>query len=472
MHDLPGVVYQVQLRGHPTVADPESHKCINSLHDALTSGTDVGKSAFAAALQTAILTAYKAALPATYTVDYVSVRRLDDYDDAFQNFSVAAAGTGSDTDLTEITAAVIKFSTCLRGRSEKGGIHIFPYAANFGNGILNETGTGKYGPLCTALIQNVVVGTAIYAPIIVSAKLSTWPTAADPDLVGETIQVASVDTDLGTIYVITCAGPKAGYQQLVDVVSARTSYQHWQVSGDNVPWLPPTPVDFPAMPGDAGPAELPASNNLVWDRPSFGLVSELEDYRAMPIKAITRLGLECPRGANRPPWQSIPTDIAGMRTMLQRTPHGTGDYLTAIALWLQNDINRRVGQGPAQVVNRPGDGPIGLRPMFRLNPINPLKPDLTSEHPLGPPPAPNHNPSPERPWGNFIPVPRLPNIPLPAQLVTGAPPVSTTTNQYVPPGSTPRHGPQEYETPSGPRRRGHALPPRYLKALRHNRKKP
>lgn len=159
------------------------------------------KAAFNTVFQAGVVTPLLAAMNVRYTPGTLSVRVLDDFNDAAQNFTVAGAGAIASDSLPSTSAVYFLFRTALRGRSYRGSKHFGPASeVDTTNDLLTGAGLARWQTVQTALGATLVDANGnSWVPTVLSRKFSNLSQLPIAAVSAEQVTGVLLDLNIGTM---------------------------------------------------------------------------------------------------------------------------------------------------------------------------------------------------------------------------------------------------------------------------------
>ena len=151
--------------------------------------------------QTNIITPLLAAANVRYTPGTLSIRVLDDFNDAETVFTVAGAGAIATDSLPSDSAVYMLYRTALRGRSYRGSKHFGPASeVDTTQDILTGAGLARWQTLQAALLAVMVDANGnTWTPTVLSRKLSNLKALPLATVVATEVTDVLLDLNIGTM---------------------------------------------------------------------------------------------------------------------------------------------------------------------------------------------------------------------------------------------------------------------------------
>jgi len=161
------------------------------------------KSALYAIFASSVIPLLRACLNTRYTGVNVGIRWIDDALDQYTFFTNTGAGTVTGDSMPTTEAAFLLFGTGLRGKSYRGGKHIFPLAESATttgtDDVLNAGALVYFGALAAQALLPLTDATPnTWNPVVVSRKLSQLRTNPTTVTANDVVSV-SVNKRIGSM---------------------------------------------------------------------------------------------------------------------------------------------------------------------------------------------------------------------------------------------------------------------------------
>lgn len=161
------------------------------------------KTALNTIFQTNVVTPLLAAMNIRYTPGTLSIRILDDFNDAPTVFTVAGVGAIATDSLPSNEAVYMLLRTALRGRNFRGSKHFGPASeVDTTNDLLVGAGLARWNTLKAALLAPCIDANGnTWLPTVLSRNLSNFGSVAVPLAVIVATEVTNIllDLNIGTM---------------------------------------------------------------------------------------------------------------------------------------------------------------------------------------------------------------------------------------------------------------------------------
>lgn len=141
------------------------------------------------------------AMNVRYTPGNLTVRILNDFNDAPTVFAAAGVGAIATDSLPSDDAVYFLFQTALRGRSYRGSKHFGPASeVDTTNDLLTGAGLGRWNVVKAALLANMVDANGnTWTPVVLSRKLSQLNLLPIANVVSNDVTNVLLDLNVGTM---------------------------------------------------------------------------------------------------------------------------------------------------------------------------------------------------------------------------------------------------------------------------------
>ena len=151
--------------------------------------------------QTTVVVPLLAAMNVRWTPSSLSIRVLDDFNDAAEAFAIAGNGAIATDSLPSNQAVYMLFRTALRGRSYRGSKHFGPASeVDTTNDILTGAGLARWQSVRNGLLATMVDASGnSWVPTVLSRKFSNLTQLPIAAVSAEQITGVLLDLNIGTM---------------------------------------------------------------------------------------------------------------------------------------------------------------------------------------------------------------------------------------------------------------------------------